>query len=368
MTKITKAPAFMTDSGQATRYTLDNGTIRADICDFGALILTLLVPDRDGRLADVVLGYDGYEGYRERVTFFGAAVGRCCNRIGKGHFTLNGKQYQLACNDHGVNHLHGGNSGLDQKLWSGEVVQGKTGDELRLTTFMADGEESYPGRLDVTLTVSLTEDNGLSLHYEAVCDADTICNLTNHSFFNLAGHDSGDMLGQKLRLFAGSYTETDDALIPTGRILPVEGTPLDFRTFHTIGERIAKTAYGGYDNNYVIDAHDGLFVCAQACDEASGRFMECLTTCPCVQLYTANGLDASGGKGGAHYGNHAGFCLETQYAPDAVNHPEWTWTSPILRAGSRYDQTTVYRFKNDLCVGEDMAGAFFVNKDGEKND
>lgn len=343
----------MTDQGQATLYTMKNdGGMEVEISSFGGVIVAIRVPDRNGKFDDVVLGYDDYEGSKSRSYFLGAAVGRCGNRIGKGRFTLNGKTYQLALNDHGKNHLHGGDAGFDVKLWDCTVIENEHGQALQLSYTSPDGEEHYPGKLQVTMTYSVTADNGLALHYEAVSDADTICNLTNHSYFNLAGHTSGDILSQELKIYADRFTEADAESIPTGKELDVEGTPMDFLDFHQVGERIEANYTpllygGGYDHNYVLQSQDGsLAPCAEVRDPVSGRHMTCLTDSPCVQLYTGNFIDGTQkGKGGFAYQKRGGLCLETQFAPDAINHPEWK--SPILRAGEPYAHTTVYRFSVD---------------------
>lgn len=350
MTTITQAPYLMTDLGQSTLYTMRNKNgMQVSATDFGGHLVSVLAPDRDGKLADVILGYGDYTGYKVNKYYLGAAVGRCANRIGKGRFTLNGKEYQLALNDNGVNHLHGGTVGFDQKLWAGKVISCEEGQALRLRLVSPDGEEHYPGALSVTMTYTLTDRNELVLHYEAASDADTVCNLTNHAYFNLAGHNSGTILGQQLKIYADHFTEADAESIPTGRVLPVEGTPMDFRDYHRVGERIDADYLplnygGGYDHNWVLNSPAGeLGPCAEMWDEASGRHMTCLTTLPGVQFYSGNFIDGTQlGKEGCYYEKRGGLCLETQFAPDSVNHPEWP--NPVLRAGELYDHTTIYRF------------------------
>lgn len=352
MTEITSKPFFPTEDGEAILYTMKNSRgMEVDVSSFGAAIVAVRVPDREGRCADVVLGYDDYEGSRSRKYFFGNVVGRCANRIKGACFTLNGKEYQLDKNE-GNNQLHGGFAGFDVKLWDCAVVESRYGQDLRLTYTSPDGEEHYPGTLNVKLTYALSEQNELILHYDAVSDADTLCNLTNHSYFNLAGHDSGSILDQEVKIYASRFTEADSESIPTGRVLPVEGTPMDFRTFHKIGERIGRDddqlrMAGGYDHNFVLDHAAGeIGLCAEVRDPKSGRRMTCLTDCPCVQLYTGNFLDGTqAGKNGILYQHRAGLCLETQFAPDAIHHPEWD--SPVLKAGQRYERTTIYRFDAD---------------------
>lgn len=349
MTEITSRPFFQTEKGQAVLYTMKNSRgMEVEVSSFGAAVAAVRVPDREGRFADVVLAYDGPEGYVGRKNFFGVAVGRCANRIKGAAFTLNGNHYQLNKNE-GENQLHGGPAGFDVKFWDCSVIESRYGQALRLTYTSPDGEENYPGTLHVKLTYSLSEQNELILHYDAVSDADTLCNLTNHSYFNLAGHDSGDILGQEVKIYASRFTETDGESIPTGRELPVAGTPMDFREFRPVGERIDAPfgqiqLAGGYDHNFVLDHAAGeMGLCAEVRDPVSGRHMTCLTDCPDVQFYTGNAIDgAIPGKGGVHYARRAGLCLETQFAPDAIHHPEWN--SPVLKAGQRYERTTVYRF------------------------
>lgn len=331
-------------------YTLKNMQgMRASITNYGGCIVSILVADRDGSFADVVLGYDDYDGYCSKKYYLGAMIGRCCNRIAKGKFTLNGKEYRLACNDNGKNHLHGGAVGLESKLWEGSIVADATGEALRLKTCCADGEEGYPGRLEVEVICSLSEENELKLHYIASCDQDTLCNLTNHSYFNLAGHDSGSVLEQHLKLNADYFTEADAEGIPTGRVLPVDGTAMDFRSFHKIGDRIERDEQplrngNGYDHNWVLSAEDKSYaVCAELYDSGSGRHLICSTNSRCIQVYTGNFIDGTqAGKGGHRYERRSGVALETQFAPDAINHPQWD--SPILRAGERFDYTTAFRF------------------------
>jgi len=334
----------------ASLYQLKNSRgVTVEISDLGGALVRVWTPGRDGTLADIVLGYRDAAGYRARKGFFGLLIGRCCNRIGKGQFTLNGKVYQLACNEGGKNHLHGGISGFDQKLWKAEPSEQPGMQSLTLTTFSPDGEEGYPGGLDVRVTYTLNDENELKIHYEADCDADTLCNLTNHVYWNLAGHDSGGILHQELKLYADEFTEADAGSIPTGKILSVAGTPMDFRDFCKVGDRIGddyeQLRFGhGYDHNWVLrKGAERLHPAADLYDPESGRLLSVWTTCPCVQFYAGNKLDGSQkGKDGCTYYAHAGLALETQFAPDAVNHPEFE--SPILYKGEHYDQITVYRF------------------------
>lgn len=350
MTHIIAKPFGKTTEGVPVMlYTFTNAAgNEVSVCSYGGTIVSVKVPGRDGRRADVVLGYDDLSGYESRKYFFGASIGRCGNRIGKGRFTLNGRQYQLNCNEHS-NHLHGGFKGFDTKVWDCTVVHGGAGDSLSLCLISPDGDENYPGNLRVAMTYSFSDNNELTLHYTAVSDADTVCNLTNHSYFNLAGHDSGSVLSQQLKFYADRFTEVDSESIPTGNSPEVAGTPFDFCEFHSIGERIDADFEqlrftGGYDHNMVLRPGNGtLRPAAELYDEASGRHMVCLTTCPGVQFYAGNFIDGTQkGKGGCAYQKRAAVCLETQFAPDAVNHPEWE--SPVLKAGGKYDETTVYRF------------------------
>jgi aldose 1-epimerase len=350
MTKITAKPFGKTNGGvPATLYTFTNKSgCEMSVCSYGGTIVSIKVPDRNGKPADILLGYDDLAGYMSRNYFFGASIGRCGNRIGRGRFTLNGKKYQLNCND-GKNHLHGGFKGFDTAVWKCEVKTNETGDCLVLHHVSPDGDENYPGRLEVVMTYSFSDQNELTLHYQAVCDADTICNLTNHSYFNLAGHDSGSILEQEVKIYADHFTEADNESIPTGKIMDVEGTPMDFREFHAVGERIDTDYYQldygkGYDHNWVLNkSGNKLGLCAEMYDKKSGRHMTCLTTSPCAQFYCGNFINGEQkGKNGFAYQKRGGMCIETQFAPDAVNHP--SWDSPILKAGEKYDQTTIYRF------------------------
>lgn len=344
MSEVFGRPFGVTKNGEEVReLTLDNGVLSCGVLTFGATLRTLLVPGKEGPV-DVVLGYDSLEQYETEGGFFGAVVGRYANRIAGGKFTLNGREYILARND-GPNHLHGGTVGWSHRVWTVEAA-----DETRavLTLDSPDGEEGYPGHLSVKVTYAL-EGNALSIRYQAESDRDTPCNLTNHSYFNLAGQGSGPVLDQELKLFASSYTPTDDTSIPLGRIEPVEGTPMDLRTSGPIGARIdepfQQLIWGrGYDHNFVVDGQPGaLRPAARAFSRATGVVMEAETTSPGVQLYTANYVEEGRrGKGGAVYGFRHAFCLETQYFPDTPNQP--AFPSATLRAGAKYDQLTRFRF------------------------
>lgn len=348
MTRITSKPFGSANNTPVTLYTFQNAKgCEVSVTDYGGTVVSIKVPDREGRFDDVVLGYDSLDGYLTRRYFFGAAIGRCCNRIGGGTFQLNGKAFQLNRNE-GENHLHGGFKGFDTVVWESSIKAGETGDTLELHHISPDGDENYPGRLDVTILYSFNDNNELTFHYKAKSDKDTVCNLTNHSYFNLAGHNSGSILGQEVKINAESFTETDLKSIPTGKLVHVEGTPMDFRSFHTVGERVDSDYYqlnyaGGYDHNWVLSKGRDYGPCAELIDRKSGRRMTCLTTLPCVQFYCGNYIEGDqAGKGGFIYKRRAGLCFETQFAPDAVNHPNFI--SPVLKASEEYDEKTTYRF------------------------
>jgi aldose 1-epimerase len=326
-------------------YVLSNGRITAKVITYGGIVTELHVPDRQGKTADVVLGFDTLDAYLARNPHFGAITGRVANRIARAEFRLDGRDYKLAANN-GRNTLHGGSKGFDKKVWKAEDVSGPAGPAVKLTYLSKDGEEGFPGNLSVAVTYTVTPDDALRIDYAATTDKATPVNLTNHSYFNLAGHGSGTILGQELMVAADQYTPADDELIPTGQLDSVRGTPLDFTTPTTIGARIGqfKSELGGYDHNYVIrpDTKSPAFA-ARARDPESGRVMEMYTTEPGVQLYTSNFMDGSiKGKGGAAYPKHGAFCLEAQHYPDALHQP--SFPSIILRPGSTYTQTTIYKF------------------------
>jgi aldose 1-epimerase len=328
-------------------YVLTNGKgMKVKVTSYGGIVTELHAPDKSGKLADVVLGFDGLDDYVKDNPFFGCITGRYANRIAGGKFTLGGKEYTLEKNN-GPNHLHGGLKGFDKVVWKAEPVRGEE-PAVRMRYLSKDGEEGYPGNLSVTVTYTLTEDNALRIDYRATTDKATPVNLTNHSYFNLAGHDAGDVLDHVMMIAADKYTPVDKDLIPTGKIDPVRGTPLDFTAPTPIGKRIDQLKSvpgGGYDHNYVLrDAEDkGPRLAARVTEPKSGRVMEVLTTEPGVQLYTGNFLDGKvKGKGGAAYKKHAGFCLETQHFPDSVHHKNFP--SVILEPGKTFTSTTIYRF------------------------
>jgi aldose 1-epimerase len=326
-------------------YTLTNANgMKAKITNYGGIITELHVPDRDGKLADVVLGFDDLKNYLAGHPHYGAIAGRVANRIANGKFTLDGKEYKLFVNN-GPNSLHGGKVGFDKKVWKAESFEGKDGVGVKMTYVSPDGEEGYPGTLTTTMTYTLTDKNEFRIDYHATTDKPTIINLTNHSYFNLAGAGSGDVLGTELAIEADKYTPADETLIPTGELALVKGTPLDFTTPHTIGERAGqiKKSIGGYDHNFVLNSGGGkLALAARAYETKSGRVMETYTTEPGVQLYTANFMGDTKGKGGTVYKKQGGFCLETQHFPDAINQPKFP--SIVLRPGKAYETTTVYKF------------------------
>lgn len=336
------------DGTKITAYTLLNKNgMKAKIITYGGIVTELHVPDKDGKLADVTLGHDSLEGYLKGHPYFGAITGRVANRIANAKFTLDGKEYKLAANN-GKNTLHGGEKGFDKRVWKAEPMLTGDGPSLKLTYASKDGEEGFPGTLQCTVTYTLTADNALKIDYRATTDKPTPVNLTNHAYFNLAGHNSGDVLGHVLQLKADKYTPTDETLIPTGKIEPVAGTPFDFTKPTAIGERIKqiKADPVGYDLNYVhgTKREENPRLVATVTEPKSGRVMEVLTTEPGVQFYSGNFLDGTNvGKGGAVYKQYNGFCLETQFFPDSPNQPNFP--SITLKPGEEYRQTTVYRFK-----------------------
>jgi aldose 1-epimerase len=325
-------------------YTLTNADgLVCKIITYGAVITELHVPDRTGRMGDVVLGFDNLAQYLGYNPCFGAVVGRVANRIARGKFTIDGRTYTLAINNP-PNTLHGGIKGFDKVVWTAEAVDGPNGPSVVLNHVSPDGNEGFPGTLKVKLTYTLTNGNEVRMDYEATTDKTTAVNLTNHSYFNLSC--KGDVLGQVLQIKASKYTPTDDGLIPTGVIADVAGGPLDFTQPKPIGRDIKKVPgkTNGYDHNFVIEGGGrGLVLAARAQDPATGRALEVSTDQPGVQLYTANGLDGTiVGKYGQAYPRHAGFCLETQHYPDSVNQPGFP--STLLRPGETFRSTTIYRF------------------------
>ena len=336
-----------TDQEVVDIYTLTNAIgAEARIINYGATVVSLKVPDRNGKLGDVVLGYDTMEGYQKNNSFFGVIVGRYGNRIAKGKFSLNGKQYTLPTND-GENTLHGGTKGFDKVLWTAKEVKSGDGVALSLSYLSRDGEQGFPGNLSVTVVYTLTNKNELRIDYTATTDKDTVVNLTHHSYFNLAG--KGTILKHELMLAADRFTPVGPGLIPTGELRSVKGTPMDFTTSSAIGARIdqqdEQLVLGrGYDHNWVLNSGSGkLALAARAYEQTTGRVMEVYTTEPGIQFYSGNFLDGSGiGKGGQAYQKRSGFCLETQHFPDSPNQP--SFPSTVLKPGQHYRTTTIYRF------------------------
>lgn len=335
----------MPDGKAAEEVTLRAGELSCSILTYGGAVRTLRVPDQNGRPTDVVLGFDSLEDYIRQDKYIGALIGRYANRIGGASFPLNGVEYPLRAND-GPNHLHGGPMGFDKQLWTVEALTENT---LVLTLTSPDGQEGYPGKLDIKVTYTLTE-CGLEIDYEAKSDRDTLCNLTNHSYFNLSGHDSGSISDQQIQVFADRYTPTGPGSIPTGELAPVEGTPMDLRVPTPIGDHVDDgfdqlTLAGGYDHNWVIKGWDGtLRPAARAWSPRTGITLEVLTTLPGIQFYSGNYLDGCpAGKGGAPYAKRWGFCLETQFFPDSPHHP--AFPSSVLKKDTVYHQKTYYRFQ-----------------------
>ena len=335
----------MPDGRDVTLYTLTNAHgLRAGIIEYGAILVSLEVPDREGKPADIALGFDDLDSYIRRNPLFGAVVGRYANRIAGASFALDGRDYPITANA-GRNHIHGGgNERFDKVVWQGSAYRNDTEVGVRLSHLSPDGSEGFPGHLNCTVTYALTNDNELRITYTATTDKPTIINLTNHSYFNLAGAGQGNVLNHELTINAPWYTPAGEGLIPTGEIRSVAGTPLDFTRPHRIGERIEQlTETRGYDHNYVLaGAYGSAVLAARVYEPASGRVMEVLTTEPGVQLYTANGMRNLQGKAGQVYGRHESFCLETQHFPDSPNKPHFP--STVLRPDQTFESTTVFRF------------------------
>lgn len=337
------------DGRSVYRHTLFNKNgFKAQIIDFGATLVALETPDRQGKFADVLLGYDSLQHYINDQSYFGSIVGRYGNRIAKGRFNLNGQTYQLTINN-GENHLHGGLVGLNKLLWEAREITDSSEPAVQFTCRSADGDQGYPGNVTLHVTYTLTNANELRIDYEGITDQPTILNPTNHAYFNLSGLPQETILGHQLMIAADRYTPVDAGLITTGELAPVEGTPMDFRTAHTIGERIEndfeQLKFGrGYDHNWVLNDYTGAVrLAATLYDPASGRLLEVLTDQPGLQFYSGNFLDGSVvGKGGINYRFRTGLCLEAQHFPDTPNKPHFP---PVtLQPGEVYRQTTIYRF------------------------
>ena len=346
-------PFGKTKDGQAVElYTLKNNTgLVAKVMTRGATLVQLHVPDKDGKAADVILGFDDVTGYEsEDNQYFGCTTGRVCNRIAKGKFSLEGKEYTLAINNE-PNHLHGGlDKSLDKLVWKAHPYSGEKGQGIKFTATSPDGDEGYPGTLDITVSYFVPNDtNSISIEYTATTDKATPVNLTNHAYFNLAGEGSATVLNHSLRINADNYTVSDDTMIPTGEITPVEGTDLDFRKRTVIEKRIesiGKTAAIGYDHNFVLNPREEgkpMTLAAIVVERESGRRMHVMTTEPGIQFYSGNFLKGQKGKGGKTYAHRSALCLETQHYPDSVNHENFPTT--ILKPGEKYESKTSYTFE-----------------------
>jgi aldose 1-epimerase len=344
---VGRAAFGKTEEGAAVDlYTLENRAgMLVRIMTYGAAVTEIRVPDREGHAGNVVLGFDDLAQYLAGCPYFGATVGRVANRIAQGRFTLDGVEYQLATNN-GPNHLHGGLKGFDKVIWAAAPTAGAPAPSVRFTYRSPDGEENYPGNLSCTVTFALTDDNGLRIEYSASTDKATPVNLTNHSYFNLAGPGTGTILDHVLMITADRYTPVDETLIPTGELVPVKGTPMDFTRPAAIGSRFDKVS-GGYDHNYVLNSGGSTapVLAARVSEPRSGRVMEVLTTEPGLQFYSGNFLDGTLRGDGGVYRKNCGFSLEAQHFPDSVNHP--AFPSIILRPGEIYRQVTIYRFSTD---------------------
>jgi aldose 1-epimerase len=337
------------DGKEIQLYVLTNKNgLEAAVTNFGGILVSLRVPDRQGKLGDIVLGYDSLDGYLSDKSFFGGTIGRYGNRIAQGKFILDGVTYTLARNN-GENHLHGGIIGFNKVVWQAKEVPSKDGPSLQLNYLSKDGEEGYPGNLFVQVTYTLTDGNALKIDYTATTDKDTIVNLTNHSYFNLAG-PGGDILEHQLMIQADQFTPVDAGLIPTGELRGVHGTPFDFRKQTAIGARVEQSDEQlklgkGYDHNWVLnrEGKNGLALAARVYEGKTGRQMEVWTTEPGIQFYSGNFLDGTiHGKGGQIYAHRSGFCLETQHFPDSPNQAKFP--STVLKPGAKYHTTTIYKF------------------------
>ncbi|MDD3253902.1 MAG: galactose mutarotase [Lachnospiraceae bacterium] len=342
----------MENGAQVHKYSLtnENGAVAA-FTDLGGIWLEMKVPDREGRIEDVLLGYDSVETCLTQGGHLGEIVGRNANRIGGAAFTLNGITYALVINSGSRNNLHSGPDYYRDRLWDTELEETGLGTRITFSLFSPDGDQNYPGNADIAVSYTLTPDNSLQIDYQMTADEDTIANFTNHAYFNLAGHKSGNAMGQKVWIDADTFTIADEESIPTGELVSVKGTPMDFTTLKTISQEI-EAEYEpliqghGYDHNWVLNHAKGeLSLSAKAVDEASGRVMEVYTDLPGIQFYTANFLDGTSGKEGMIYHPRFGYCFETQYFPDAVNKPQFD--SPVLKAGDVYRTTTIYHFDTE---------------------
>jgi len=342
----------MSDGEVVNSFTVENSQgMEIKIIEYGGILVSAKVPDKNGNLDDVVLGYDNLKDYLNDNANFGAIIGRFANRIKNGEFTLDGKKYKLPTNT-GSNHIHGGTKGFDDVVWKGKKVSRKNGKGVQLKYVSEDGEQGYPGKLNVTVTYILTNNNEISISYQAKTNKPTILNLTNHSYFNLAGEGNQSILDHKIRIQAKKFTPANKNLIPTGEIRSVTGTPMDFRDFKKIGKDI-DTDYkqledaGGYDHNWVLKKNgEGLAKVATLKEDSSGRKMQVHTTQPGMQFYTGNFLDSSiVGKSGKPYPKNSGLCLETQHYPDSPHHDNFP--STVLRPGEKFTSKTIYKFMSE---------------------
>ncbi len=344
---IEERPFGTTPDGHTVKaFTLRNDRgMTAEVITYGATLISLKAPDKEGQFADVALGFNTLEQYQNAEGYIGATIGRVANRTAKARFTLDGKEYQLAAND-GENHLHGGERGFDKCIWDTQSIDDAEGPGIQLLYTSPDGEENYPGKLDVVVTYRLLHDNTLRIDYAASTDNPTPVNLTNHAYWNLCGPTGEDILGHRLEIEADAYTPIDDTLIPTGEVATLDDTPLDFRKSIVIGDRIDQVP-GGYDHNYVLrDADPTLSFAARLHEEKSGRIMEVWTTESGLQFYSGNFLDGTlTGKNNVNYKPHTGLCLEAQHFPNAANEPNFV--PIILQPDQTYMQRTEHRFFTD---------------------
>lgn len=348
--KVTVKPFGKLATGEEIKvYTLKNKNgMEVSCINYGAIIKDILVQDKNGKIEDVALGFDTLDGYVNEGSGLGAFIGRHANRIKDGKFTVNGVTYQLEKNDNG-NNLHSGKPAYNKVVYEADTFEEEDSVSVEFSRLSKDMEQGFPGNLDVTVTYTLTEDNEFVIEYMAVSDKDTVINFTNHSYFNLAGHNSGSVLDQKVEIYADQFTPTDDVLIPTGEFCDVEGTPMDFRKMKALGQDI-KADYKplhqgkGYDHNFVLrhDKEGDAELVARIWDEKSGRVMEVYTDRPGMQLYTANNLNETNGKGGTDYKPYDAVCFETQNYPNAVNTPDFP--NSILKAEEEFNSVTVYKF------------------------
>lgn len=354
MSITSKAFGLNAQGEQVTLYTMTNASgASVSVTDLGAILTSIIVPDKDGVMADVALGFDCAEKYAVGHGSMGDTVGRYGNRIGKGRFAIDGVTYQLELNDHGKNSLHGGSDNFSTRMWAATPVETAHRDSVAFRYVSPDGESGFPGTLDVTVTYTWDEDCNLIIRYEATTDKATLCNMTNHTYFNLAGHDHGTVRDHVVYIDADVITPVDEELIPLGSYMPVSQTPLDLREGLLLADGLDAVdtcpqmqPAGGYDHNFVLRKGEAMGLCACVHHEETGRTMEVITDQPAVQLYTACTAHYEGGKDGATYGHFSGLCLETQHCPDSPNNPQFPGTT-VLRPGEKYDTTTIYAFRVD---------------------